>query len=118
MNKDIRARLLAMPRQYEGASTSILDATHELSVSREKRDRREAALLAELVPVWQAEKSNETIRKAQTEAKLTADAVWLGLTTNIRLAEEQIKLDHSVMDCLRFERDCLGLIVNNEPNPF
>ena len=98
MDQAIKARMLAMVGEYQAASMSVLENTHDLTTSKDKRDRREAELVSELIPVWQAEKSNETIRKAQTEAKLGADPVYLGLTTNIRLSEEQNKMDHAIID--------------------
>ena len=109
----IRTRLLAMPREFANATTAILEHQGELSYAREQREQRQAVLVEGLIAGWQETKSNETIRKAQTEAILAADTPYRDFDRAAQDAERGIKRWQMRLDDLRFELSCLLGIANN-----
>lgn len=110
----IRERLLSLPQEYWMNVQEQISHHGQLARTRQAMEARKTNLMTDLAREWAETKSNEQTRNAQVGQALLADGPYQDMITAGVSLEEALKADQLRMDALRFERDILVCIANND----
>ena len=117
MDSKIRARLLQLPETYRENVAEMITNHAILTNARVAMEGIKANIAYDLARRWAAEtRTNDQTRNAELGGKLQANATYQEMLAAAQRAEEGLRLDQMRLDNLRFERDCLIAVANND-NP-
>lgn len=114
IDPQIRARLLAMPETYRENVAAMITNHAILANAKVAMEGIKANVAYDLAKRWAETKSNEQTRNAELGGELKGNATYQEMLGAAQRAEEALKLDQMRLDSLRFERDCLIAVANND----
>ena len=114
MDAKIRERMLLMVTEYSGYTGDIIHLHAGIATSRATLERMKGHVVAALAKGWAETKSNEQTRNAQVAEELLANGEYQDVLEAAHVLEEGLRTAQLRQDALRFERDILIAIANNE----
>ena len=114
MDPQIRTRLLAMAAEYRSYTDSNISYLAGIGQFRMAAETQKNILTAQLAQSWAETRLNEQVRNAQLAQVLLADRKYQETLTRIQEVDERVKENNLLLECLRFERDIVTCIANND----